>query len=111
MPEKEASLQKVTGEVEDLAVRVAELKTRFARQRASVKLRYYWELEYLRNRFGHFKHCVEALEEAGEDQVEDLEQATESAWRDVKHAADTLLAALPDARSERSGVPLRTNVV
>ena len=70
---KQDRLQRVSGEVEDLANSVAELKARFARQTSSVKLHYYWELESLRNRFVRFKRCVEELEEAGEEQAQEVE--------------------------------------
>jgi len=38
---KEAYLDRVVGEVEDLASRVARLKGRFAKQKVSVKLEHY----------------------------------------------------------------------
>ena len=47
---KEAYLDRVLGEVEDLSSRVSELKGRFAKQKVSVKLEHYWELEYVRTR-------------------------------------------------------------
>jgi len=52
---KEAYLDQVVGEVEDLAARVAQLKGRFAKQKVSVKLEHYWELEYVRTSFAEFK--------------------------------------------------------
>jgi len=38
-------LDRVLGKVEDLCSRVSELKGRFAKQKVSVKLEHYWELE------------------------------------------------------------------
>jgi Fe-S-cluster formation regulator IscX/YfhJ len=92
---KEACLDRVVGEVEDLASRVALLKCRFAKQKVSVKLEHYWELEYVRIRFAEFKRRVRQLEDADDGETERLQEAVEVAWRDLIHAVETLLAALP----------------
>jgi len=92
---KEAYLQRVVAEVEDLAAHVAVLKARIAKQKVSVKLQYHWELDYVRNRFAEFKQRVEELEDANEAQLEDAQKASELAWKDLQHAVDTLLSAMP----------------
>ena len=92
---KEAYLDRVVGEVEDLAARVALLKGRFARQKVSVKLEHYWELEYVRTRFAEFKRRVRDLEDADDLETERTEEAVEVAWKDLIRAVETLLAALP----------------
>jgi hypothetical protein len=92
---KEAYLDRVVGEVEDLSGRVAQLNGRFAKQKVSVKLEHYWELEYVRTHFAEFKRRVEDLEDADDQQLERFQQAVEIAWKDLIHAVDTLLAALP----------------
>lgn len=92
---KEAYLQRAVAEVEELAARVATLKARIAKQKASVKLHYHWELEYVRNRFAEFKKRVEELEDAGEADLEEARKASELAWKDLQHAVDTILSALP----------------
>jgi hypothetical protein len=92
---KEAYLQRVVAEVEDLSDRVAVLKSRIAKQKVSVKLQYHWELDYVRNRFAEFKLRVEELEEASEDHLEEAKESCELAWKDLQHAVDTLLDALP----------------
>ena len=92
---KEAYLDQVVGEVEDLAARVAQLKGRFAKQKVSVKLEHYWELEYVRTSFAEFKRRIEDLEEADDVQLAKFQEAVEAAWKDLLHAVDTLLAALP----------------
>lgn len=92
---KEACLHRVVGEVEDLATRVAELKTQFARQRVSVKLEHYWELEYVRTGFAEFKRRIQDLEFADDRELEKFEEAVDLAWKDLVHAVDMLLAALP----------------
>jgi hypothetical protein len=91
---KESYLDRVVGEVEDLASRVAELKTRFAHQKVSVKLEHYWELEYVRTRFAEFKHRVQDLEDAEDADLARMQETVEVAWQDLIHAVDTLLAAL-----------------
>jgi hypothetical protein len=92
---KEAYLDQVVGEVEDLAARVTQLKGRFAKQKVSVKLEHYWELEYVRTSFAEFKRRIADLEDADDAQLAKFQEAVEAAWKDLIHAVDTLLAALP----------------
>ena len=91
---KEAYLDRVAREVEDLASRVAILKARFARQKVNVKLEHYWELEFLRTRFAEFKHRVMDLEDAEEAQLPKMQEGVEVAWKDLLNAVETLTAAL-----------------
>jgi hypothetical protein len=92
---REAYLERAVGEVEDLSARVAILKTRFARQKVNVKLEHYWELEYVRTRFAEFKHRIQELEDADDQEITRIQEAVEVSWKDLIHAVDTLLAALP----------------
>jgi hypothetical protein len=92
---KEAYLDRVLGEVEDLSSRVSELKRRFAKQKVSVKLEHYWELEYVRTRFTEFKRRVEDLENAEDGELDRFQDSVEIAWKDLIQAMETLLAALP----------------
>jgi hypothetical protein len=92
---KEAYLERAVAEVEDLSGRVSVLKNRFARQKVNVKLEHYWELEYVRSRFGEFKHRIQELEDADENDIGRTQEAVEVAWKDLIQAVDTLLAALP----------------
>ncbi len=92
---REAYLQRAVREVEELAARVALLKSDIAKQKVSIRLQYCWELEYVRNRFAEFKRRIEELEDASDERLEEAQQATELAWKDLQHAVDTLLAALP----------------
>jgi hypothetical protein len=95
MQPKEAYLDRVTTEVEDLASRVAVLKGRFAKQRVSVKLDHYWELEFVRTRFTEFKRRIEELEYADEPELARLQENVDSAWKELMQAVDALMAALP----------------
>jgi hypothetical protein len=95
MQPKEAYLDRVTTEVEDLASRVAVLKGRFAKQKVSVKLDHYWELELVRTRFTEFKRRIEELEYADEPELARLQENVDSAWKELMQAVDTLMAALP----------------
>ena len=95
MQQKEAYLQRVVEEVEDLAERVAVLKARIAKQTVSVKLQYRCELDYVRNRLAEFKQRVEELENASEAHLEEAQKTCELAWKDLQHAVDALLSALP----------------
>ena len=92
---KEAYLDRIVGEVEDLASRVALLKSRFAKQKVSVKLEHYWELEYVRTRFTEFKRRVRELEDADDPELQRLQEGVELAWKDLIQAVETLLSALP----------------
>jgi hypothetical protein len=92
---KEAYLERAVGEVEDVAARVALLKTRFARQKVNVKLEHYWELEYVRTSFAQFKRAIQALEDAEDAEIDRTQRAVEMAWKDLIHAVEMLLAALP----------------
>jgi hypothetical protein len=92
---KEAYLDRVVGEVEDLASRVALLKGRFAKQKVNVRLEHYWELDFVRTRFAEFKRRVVALEDADPDQLEQFQEDVEVAWKDLTSAMETLLKALP----------------
>ena len=95
MQSKEAYLDRVTTEVEDLASRVFLLKGRFAKQRVSVKLDHYWELEFVRTRFAEFKRSVEELEYADPPELARLQENVDLSWKEVMKAVDTLMAALP----------------
>jgi len=92
---KEAYLDRVLGELQELSSRVSALKGRFAKQKVSVKLEHYWELAYVRTRFTEFRRRVEALEDAEDRELERFQEAVEAAWKDLIHAMETLLAALP----------------
>ena len=94
MEPKEAYLDRVTSEVEELAARVALLKGRFAKQKVSVKLDHYWELEYVRTQFAEFKHRIEQLEDADDPELARLQENVDAAWNDVMKAVDTLMIAL-----------------
>ena len=92
---KEAYLDRVLGEVEDLASRVALLKGRFAKQKVSVKLEHYWELAHLRSLFAEFKWHVQRLEEDDDLQLKRHQEVIEATWNELMHTVDMLLVALP----------------
>jgi len=74
---------------------VAALKGRFAKQKVSVKLDHFWELEFVRTRFTEFKQRIEALEDADEQELPRLQEAVDGAWRELMQAVDALTVALP----------------
>lgn len=92
---KEDYLDRVSGEVEDLASRVTLLKGRFAKQKVIVMLEHYWELAHLRSLFAEFKWRVEQLEEDDDLQLKRDQEVIEATWNDLVHAVDMLLAVLP----------------
>jgi len=95
MQPREMYLDRVTTEVDDLSSRVAVLKGRFAKQKVSVKLDHYWELEFVRTRFTEFKRRIEELEYADEPELARLQENVDVAWKELMKAVETLMAALP----------------
>ncbi len=91
---REAYLDRVTTEVEEVASRVAELKGRFAKQKVSVKLDHYWELDYVRTRFAEFKRRIQQLEDAEDPEMSRLQANVDVAWKELMQAVDALMAAL-----------------
>jgi len=91
---REAYLDRVTTEVEEVASRVAQLKGRFAKQKVSVKLDHYWELDYVRSRFAEFKQRVQQLEDADDLELARFQENVDLAWKDLMKAVDALMAAL-----------------
>ena len=89
-----AYLDHATTEVDDLASRVAVLKGLFAKQKVSVKLDHYWELEFVRTRFTEFKRRIEALED-DEPELPRFLGNVDTAWKELMQAVDTLITALP----------------
>jgi len=91
---REAYLDRVTTEVEEVASRVAQLKGRFAGQKVSVKMDHYWELDYVRSRFAEFKRRVQHLADADELELPRLHENVDAAWKELLEAVDTLMTAL-----------------
>lgn len=91
---REAYLDRVTTEVEEVACRVAQLKGRFAKQKVSVKLDHYWELDYVRTRFAEFKRRIQQLEDADDPELAQLQNNVDLAWKELMVAVDKLMAAL-----------------
>jgi Fe-S-cluster formation regulator IscX/YfhJ len=87
-------LDRVTTEVEEVASRVALLKGRFAKQKVSVKLDHYWELDYVRTRFTEFKRRIQQLEDADDPELPRIQENVDLAWKDLLQAVDTLMTAL-----------------
>jgi Fe-S-cluster formation regulator IscX/YfhJ len=94
MQGRDQYLDRVTTEVEELASRVALLKGRFAKQKVSVKLDHYWELDYVRTRFTEFKRRIQELEDADDPELAKLQENVDLAWKDLLQAVDTLMTAL-----------------
>jgi len=94
MQAREAYLDRVTTEVEEVASRVAQLKGRFAKQKVSVKLDHYWELDYVRTRFADFKQRIQQLEDADDPELARLQENVDIAWKELLQAVDSLMTAL-----------------
>ena len=92
---KEAYLERVQAELEDLAARVAVVKARIVKQKGCLRLQHHWQLVSVRNRFADFRRRVDELQEASEENLEEAGKASELAWRDLQHAVAALLSALP----------------
>ncbi len=94
MQGREAYLDRVTTEVDEVASRVALLKGRFAKQKVSVKLDHYWELDYVRTRFTEFRRRIQQLEDADDPDLARIQENVDLAWKDLLQAVDTLMNAL-----------------
>ena len=94
MQGRDQYLDRVTTEVEEVASRVALLKGRFAKQKVSVKLDHYWELDYVRTRFTEFKRRIQQLEDATDPELPRIQENVDLAWKDLLQAVDTLMTAL-----------------
>jgi len=92
---KEAYLERVQAELEDLAARVAVVKARIVKQKVDLTLEHHWQVVSVRNRFRDFKRRVDELEEASEENLEEAGKASELAWKDLQQAVSALLSALP----------------
>jgi Fe-S-cluster formation regulator IscX/YfhJ len=94
MQGRDVYLDRITTEVEEVASRVTLLKGRFAKQKVSVKLDHYWELDYVRTRFTEFKRRIQQLEDADDQELARIQENVDLAWKDLLQAVDTLTAAL-----------------
>lgn len=94
MQGRDVYLDRITTEVEEVASRVTLLKGRFAKQKVSVKLDHYWELDYVRTRFTEFKRRIQQLEDADDQELATIQENVDLAWKDLLQAVDTLTAAL-----------------
>ena len=81
--------------VEDLASRVHLLKDRMAKQTVSVKLEHYWELSHIRRSFAEFKWRLEEFDEDDDSRWNRDYEGIEATWKELVHAVDALLVALP----------------
>lgn len=94
MQYREAYLDRVAEQVEDLGSQVHLLQNRFTKQRVSVKLEHYWELANVRSLFAEFKWRIEQLEEDDDVQLKRDQQVIEETWNQLMRAVDSLLAVL-----------------
>lgn len=94
MAVKEACLDHTLAEVEELTAAVRLLKSEFAGQPATVKLRHCKQLDYVRRRFTEYKKLVEELEEAPEEKAAGIYDSAERIWKELKADIDTLLLRL-----------------
>jgi hypothetical protein len=94
MQTKEAYLDHVVTDVEDLASRISLLRQDFAKQKVAVNIKCGRELELAQNRFAEFKHRVAELEDADDKCLDSAEQSVELAWKELADSVDALREAL-----------------
>lgn len=99
---KEAYLDRVARDVEDLPLRIARLMASFAKQKTTVHLEHYWELERVRMYFAEFMSRLTDLEDAGPLQVEENQTAVETTWNGLVRAVDELQSKLAGAKGSSS---------
>jgi hypothetical protein len=93
---KEAILDRIVTEVEELAPKILLLKTRFAAQTASVRVNHFSEVISLHQCIADFKRRLEELEECDKLRLDRNFTAVQVAWHNLMQALDELLLALPD---------------
>lgn len=94
MQYREAYLDRVAEQVEDLGSQVHLLQNRFTKQKVSVKLEHYWDLANVHSLFAEFKWRIEQLEEDDDVQLKRDQQVIEETWNQLMRAVDSLLAVL-----------------
>lgn len=99
---KEAFLDRVARDVEDLPLRIARMMASFAKQKTTVQLQHYWELERVRMYFAEFKSRLTDLEDAGPLEVEENQTAVETTWNGLVRAVDELQCKLAGANGSSS---------
>ena len=97
---KEAILDRIVAEVEELAPKIFLLKTRFAAQTASVKVNHFSEVISLHQCIANFKRAVEELEECDELGLDRNSTAVQVAWHSLMKALEVLLGALQDQAND-----------
>jgi hypothetical protein len=98
---KEAILDRIVADVEELAPKIFLLKTRFAAQTASVKVNHFSEVISLHQCIADFKQAVEELEECDELGLERSSTAAQVAWHSLMRALEVLLGILlPDQAND-----------
>jgi len=97
---RDAYLERVQAELEDLAARIAVVKARIVQQKVDLTLEQHWQVVSVRNRFRDFKRRVDELEEASEENLEEAGKASELAWKDLQQALCRRFC--PRSRSRRA---------
>ncbi len=94
MRTKEAFLDHVLTEVEDLAARIALLKQDFAQLKVPVSVACGQEMASAQTHFAEFKQRVAQLEDADDNYLDSAEQSVEVAWKELADSVDALREAL-----------------
>jgi hypothetical protein len=97
MNRREALLDRIAQDFEDLALRVARTIASFAKQKTSVQLEHYWELERVRRQFAEFKKRLIDLEDSDGLQDWEIHTAVEATWNELVRAVDDLQSTLAAA--------------
>jgi outer membrane murein-binding lipoprotein Lpp len=94
MQPKEAFLDHVLAEVEDLAARISLLKQDFAKLKVPVGVACGQEMASAQTRFAAFKQRIAQLEDADDNSLDSAEQSVELAWKELADSVDALREAL-----------------
>jgi len=92
MSKKEAYEQNLQVQLEEWNARIKLLKAKAEKAEADAKVRYYDELDLLREKQSVMRHKMQELKNAGDDAWEDLKDG-------INKARDSLKDALADAAS------------
>jgi hypothetical protein len=86
---KEALLDRVAQDFEDLALRVSRIIASFAKQKATVQLEHYWELERVRRQFAEFKKRLTDFEDSDGSHDGEIDTAV-ATWNELVRAVNDL---------------------
>lgn len=86
MDEKAAYEKKLRSQLDEWSLEIDKLKAKAEQAEADARLRYYDEIEKIRDQQERMQEKLDAIESAGEEAWRDLKAGAESAWQELNSA-------------------------